>query len=169
MGSEVEKPKAVRLLPQLRVASPCGERWSAMTPGVDARTRHCGACRCDVHDISAMTAEAAEAFLQKKVGTAICVRLYQRADGTILTREDCSVGASRTRRRRVAVAIAVAGTAALTAAFAPAAPQECTTRGWTTTIDKAAPALVIPPTPDPGPQRQTGQHLMGAPPALRRP
>lgn len=149
MGSEVEKPRAVRLLPQLRVASPCGERWSDMTPGADARTRHCGACQCDVHDISAMTAEAAEEFLQQKVGTDICVRLYQRADGTILTRQDCSVGTTRTRRRRVALAIAVAGTAALTAALAPAAPQQCTPRAWSATIDKAALARVIPPAPDP--------------------
>jgi len=59
-----------------------------------------------VYDISAMTAEDAEALLRGAGGEA-CVRLYRRADGRLLT-ADCVVG-SRRRRRRRAVASVMGG------------------------------------------------------------
>ena len=41
------------LLQELRVASPCSERWDAMTG--DDRMRFCGTCQQHVYDLSEMT------------------------------------------------------------------------------------------------------------------
>ncbi|MBL8624989.1 MAG: hypothetical protein JNK64_27010 [Myxococcales bacterium] len=88
------------LLQEIRVASPCNERWDAMTG--DDRMRFCGSCQQHVFDLSAMTTAEAEGFLRERTGTA-CVRFYRRADGTVLT-ADCPEGVRRRRRRRFAVA-----------------------------------------------------------------
>lgn len=53
------------------------------------RVRHCSQCDLNVFNISNMThAEAVD--LVKQTEGRVCVRYYQRRDGTILTR-DCSV------------------------------------------------------------------------------
>ncbi len=88
------------LLQEIRVASPCGERWDAMTG--DDRMRFCGSCQQHVFDLSAMTTAEAEGFLRERTGE-VCVRFYRRADGTVLT-ADCPTGVRRRRRRRFAVA-----------------------------------------------------------------
>jgi hypothetical protein len=88
------------LLRDLRVASPCSERWDAMTG--DDRMRFCGKCRQHVYDLSEMTSAEAEGFLHARAGSA-CVRFFRRADGTVLT-ADCPEGVRRRRRRRFAVA-----------------------------------------------------------------
>lgn len=88
------------LLQELRIASPCNERWDAMTG--DDRMRFCGSCQQHVFDLSEMTGAEAEALLRARAGTA-CVRFFRRADGTVLT-ADCPEGVRRRRRRRFAVA-----------------------------------------------------------------
>lgn len=88
------------LLQEIRVASPCSERWDAMTG--DDRQRFCGSCKQHVFDLSAMTTVEAEDFLRTRTGS-VCVRFYRRADGTVLT-ADCPQGVRRRRRRRFAVA-----------------------------------------------------------------
>jgi hypothetical protein len=96
------------LLEQVRVASPCPANWDDMTG--DDRTRFCGLCQLSVHNISEMTATEAEAFLRDSVGEKrTCIRLYRRADGTILT-SNCPVGlrAARDRMRRVVSRVAAA-------------------------------------------------------------
>lgn len=94
------------LLREIRVASPCHERWEDMQG--DDRTRHCGKCDKDVHDLSAMSAADAEALLAAR-GASLCVRLYRRFDGTVIT-SDCPEGARLRRKRRI-----IAATAAVTA------------------------------------------------------
>jgi hypothetical protein len=74
----------------------------------DERVRHCGDCQTSVYNLSDLTREQAAALITEHAGD-LCVRFYQRADGTILTR-DCAVGARRRRRRRV-----IAGAAAVLA------------------------------------------------------
>jgi hypothetical protein len=51
------------------------------------RVRFCSQCRLHVYNLSALTRESAEAFLRNAEGS-VCVRLYRRPDGTVLTR-DC--------------------------------------------------------------------------------
>jgi len=97
------------MLDRVSVASPCSAKWDEMVG--DDRTRFCLSCDKNVFNISALPREEAEAFLQERVGGDVCVRFYQRADGTIMT-SDCSVGVQRKRRRK---ALGVAGAVAFTA------------------------------------------------------
>jgi hypothetical protein len=88
-------PKDGSPLENLRVASPCTVSWDAMKG--DDRVRHCGQCRLNVYDLSALTAPAAERLLREREGR-LCVRYFRRADGTVLTR-DCPVGLRAVRLR----------------------------------------------------------------------
>lgn len=102
------------LLSQIQIASPCSAKWEDM-PG-DGVARNCADCKLQVHNLSEMTSEAAEAFLQSRVGEGrVCARFYRRVDGTILTK-DCPVGLALWRKRarwaggRVAAALLFLGT-----------------------------------------------------------
>jgi hypothetical protein len=103
------------VLEQIQVAAPCRAAWAAMAG--DDRVRHCGDCRRNVYNLSGMTRDEAEALIVAKEGR-LCVRYFERADGTILFADDCGVGLERRGRRRRRVAIA--GTAALVAGMAGA-------------------------------------------------
>jgi hypothetical protein len=95
------------VLESLRIASPCGADWDDMRG--DERVRFCGRCEKNVYNLSAMSRAEAEAVVREKEGR-LCVRFYQRSDGTVLT-EDCPVGVRR-RRLRQRVWSAVSGLAA---------------------------------------------------------
>jgi len=82
-------------LSQLRIASPCTVSWDSMTG--DDRSRFCGQCKLNVYNISVMTQSEAERLIAEKEGR-VCVRMYQRADGTVLTR-DCPIGLAAVRKR----------------------------------------------------------------------
>jgi hypothetical protein len=109
--TEHEQRKLLPVLDNIRVAAPCTARWDAMIG--DDVVRHCVECKKNVYNLSGMTRDDAEAMLRARNGE-LCVRYYQRADGTILT-SDCDVGAARrTRTRRIAavgVAASLAGAA----------------------------------------------------------
>ena len=116
MSKELDDLKAKTKLPVLsgiRVASPCTVDWNAMTT-VDERVRHCGSCKKNVYNLSSMTREEAETLLLAKEGR-LCVRYYQRNDGTILLK-DCMIAPSAAKRRLIA-----AGAAALLATASGAA------------------------------------------------
>lgn len=107
--------RALPMLDQLRVASPCNADWNEMLG--DGRVRFCLSCEKNVYNLSAMTRADAEDLLRERLGNDLCVRFYQRADGTILT-EDCPAGAKKKRRRKLALAVAGAGAMAAAAASA---------------------------------------------------
>lgn len=92
------------VLDNIRVASPCSADWAKMTG--DERVRACGDCNKDVYNLSGMTRDEAQALIVAKQGR-LCVRYFQRSDGTILL-ADCTVGVARKRRRRLVAAGAVA-------------------------------------------------------------
>lgn len=95
------------LLQSIRVASPCPMRWEEMAG--DDRTRHCSECKLNVHNISDMTSEEAEAFLRAIVpGERVCGRFFRRSDGTNLTR-DCPVGLRAAREKAAQTAARVVG------------------------------------------------------------
>ncbi len=85
----------------LEIASPCSALWSEMTG--DDRSRFCQSCQLTVHNLSAMTTDDAQALLTKaqEADKRVCVRFYQREDGTVMT-QDCSVGVELSLRQRVA-------------------------------------------------------------------
>lgn len=104
------------LLNAVRVASPCPADWNAMDG--DDRSRHCAQCDKRVYNLSAMSASEAETFIRQATGR-VCVRLYRRADGTVMT-SDCPVGLAAVRARAARLAGRVAAAIALSASAAAA-------------------------------------------------
>ncbi len=106
----IEAKKRLPMLDQVRVASPCNASWDEMLG--DDRVRFCTSCEKNVFNLSAMSREDAEGLIQERVGGELCVRFYQRADGTIMT-QDCPVGVGKKRRKMAVLAAAGAGAMAL--------------------------------------------------------
>jgi hypothetical protein len=107
--------KTLPLLDTLQIAAPCKADWDEMIG--DEQVRYCGQCEKNVYNLSAMPRAEAEALLVEREGT-VCVRLYKRQDGTVLT-ADCPVGVRRRRRRRLAVATLGGGLMAAAASIVP--------------------------------------------------
>jgi len=103
------------LLENLRIASPCSASWDGMEG--DERVRFCRECRLHVYNLSAMDRAEAEALVREKEGQ-LCVRMYRRRDGTVLTR-DCPVGRGRARRWLVAQVAGVSGVFGIVGILAP--------------------------------------------------
>jgi len=106
----LSKKRALPMLDTMDIASPCTADWNQMVG--DDKVRYCGKCEKNVFNLSAMTREEAEITVLAKNGD-LCVRLYQRADGTVLT-QDCPVGVRRKRLRLVgalAIGSSLAGAA----------------------------------------------------------
>ncbi len=116
---EEARSRRLPLLETLRIASPCGARWEEMEG--DERVRFCGSCQKHVYNLSAMAGADAERLLAER-GDEVCVRLYRRADGTVMT-TDCPVGQRRRRVKRVAIAVAGAGAMAAASATAVVAAR----------------------------------------------
>ena len=84
-------------LDRIDIATPCSADWNQMKG--DARVRHCGDCRLDVFNISEMTRAEAVQLIAGRAGR-LCIRLYRRADGTLIT-ADCWERLRAARRRGV--------------------------------------------------------------------
>ncbi len=110
-------PTRLPLLERVSVAAPCSAEWDAMTG--DDRARFCAQCQKHVYNIASMSAEEAETFLRGAGGEA-CLRIYRRADGTVLT-SDCAVGVRRRRRRRAVASLVGGGLVAAGALLAAGA------------------------------------------------
>jgi hypothetical protein len=145
--------RAAPLLDNLRIASPCNESWENMIG--DDRTRFCARCEKHVHNLSALTRDQAEAFLERVTESA-CVRMYQRTDGTVLT-ADCPVGMRKKRVKRLFLATVGTGLAAAAGAIAFWAFEERVVMGEmrdvaggvgpmpTQVTDPPAPSFATPP------------------------
>lgn len=73
------------------VAAPCPVSWEGMESiEGDERIRHCTLCRLNVYNLSDMTRKEVKELFQNS-DEQLCIRLYRRQDGTIITR-DCPVG-----------------------------------------------------------------------------
>jgi hypothetical protein len=139
-----EQKRALPMLDQVRIASPCNASWTEMVG--DDRSRYCGKCEKNVYNLSAMTREEAELLMLEKDGN-LCVRLYRRTDGTVIT-EDCPVGVRRKRLRVVGVLAIGASALATAAGFAAAAGRPQVTQGameaMPRTVDSAIPEKMYP-------------------------
>lgn len=91
-------PRTLFLLDHIRLAQPCPASWEQMRG--DDRVRSCDLCKLNVYNLSALSRDEAETFIAAREGQQVCVRLYRRADGSVLT-QDCPVGL-RALRQRVA-------------------------------------------------------------------
>lgn len=85
-------------LDDVRIATPCSARWDDMVG--DDRIRHCRACDKDVFNIAGMSRAEASALVTNRSG--LCIRMFKRADGTVMT-ADCPVGVRKKRVRRLAI------------------------------------------------------------------
>lgn len=75
------------MLDDIRIASPCGERWERMRG--DARSRTCDRCELRVYNLVEFSREEIQDLIFKTDGR-LCARIYRRRDGRIMTR-DCGV------------------------------------------------------------------------------
>ena len=178
--------RGLPLLDQVRVASPCKADWNEMLG--DERVRFCLSCEKNVYNLSSMTKDDAESLLRERLGNDLCVRFYQRTDGTILT-ADCPVGVKKRRRKKLALAVAGAGALAAAAATSFMARRTCSlgaTQGEVTAVAggmmyegegqhvevKGDPSPVPPVAPIPttmGSAVPTFTTVMGAPPPITHP
>lgn len=88
------------MIDDLRIASPCGERWERMRG--DARSRVCDRCELRVYNLVEFSREEIQELIVRTEGR-LCARIYRRRDGRIMTR-DCGV-------RRMSWAVKVAALA----------------------------------------------------------
>jgi TonB family protein len=110
------------ILSRVQIAKPCSADWESMS-GND-RERACQLCHLNVYNISAMSKNEAESFLAERLPQGrVCVRLYRRTDGTIIT-DNCPRGlrAARDAARRVRQLASAAASLVLTF-FYPVAAQ----------------------------------------------
>lgn len=110
---------------QVRIASPCSEKWEQMKG--DERVRFCAQCKLNVFNIRELSETDARALLFKAEGR-VCGRVYQRPDGTVLTK-DCPTGLALLRRRALAAVTMVAAMALAVVGFRAVSKKECGTEG----------------------------------------
>jgi len=94
-------PAPLPLLESLTVAAPCPASWDDMEG--NERVRFCAHCQQSVYDVSALTRAEATALVERTTGR-LCLRLFRRTDGKVMTR-DCPVGVLRAARRRLAAVV----------------------------------------------------------------
>lgn len=138
---DTQEKEPTPLFAKLAIASPCPASWDDMRG--DNRVRFCGECKKNVYNVSEMTRLEAEELLRKNGDGDMCVRFYERADGTILT-QDCPVGVQKKQRRKLALAV-IGGTAMWGASIAAAASLVSSiVRGEDEAMPQAQ-AQVLPP------------------------
>lgn len=132
-----------RLVDKLEIASPCSEEWDDMVG--DERTRFCDSCRKNVFNISSMSGPEVEELIESAEGR-VCVRLFRRHDGTVLT-SDCPIGlAERAWRRARNTGLAAAAlmltllAGGFVAFFGRASCNLTDVRGWLETQQVEDPA-----------------------------
>jgi hypothetical protein len=91
-------------LDRIEIAVPCQVSWDTMAG--DDRVRHCGQCRQNVYNIAGFTRYEAMRLIEEKQGR-MCLRLFRRPDGTVLT-ANCRERLRAARKRGVFVFLGVA-------------------------------------------------------------
>src|SRR5205814_237703 len=104
----------------------------------DERVRFCKNCSLHVYNLSAMTRDAAQQLIAEREGR-VCIRMYRREDGTVITR-DCG-GAVKLAAKRISRFVTTASALVLSGVFAAI--------GWSRSAGAAAtekcdPAIVSP-------------------------
>jgi hypothetical protein len=106
---------------ELRVASPCDVPWSSMAGTHTVRA--CNDCKKKVYNLSVLTREEANATILATEGN-LCVQLYRRFDGTVLT-ADCPIGLRKLRRGYLMTRARIAGAAVALLAFIGLSASSC--------------------------------------------
>lgn len=102
-------------LARVRIASPCTADWDEMQG--DDKVRFYNLCSLNVYNAIAMTdAEVLEKVNELASGKKVCMRLFKRVDGTVLT-EDCPVGWRKARAQLRKAACCAWGSLSLAISF----------------------------------------------------
>ena len=88
-------------LEMIEIPNPCPVPWDSMTGG--DRVRRCAQCNKNVYQLAEMTRDEAEALVRSAEGE-LCVQLYRRADGTVVTKDCAATPVSRSLVSFLAVA-----------------------------------------------------------------
>jgi hypothetical protein len=96
------KKQKTDFLNSIYIASPCEIQWKDMDG--DDQVRFCESCKKNVFNIAAMSTDDAVKLLTDKNKERPCIKLYKRADGTLIT-DDCPVGLRKVRERCVKIAV----------------------------------------------------------------
>lgn len=94
-------------LNDIAIAAPCPTSWEEMEG--DDKIRYCSLCSLNVYNLSGMTRREGEALMKSATGP-MCITLYRRRDGTLITK-DCPVGRrlrDAFKRRMKAIAVSLA-------------------------------------------------------------
>ena len=144
-------------LTNLKIASPCSADWNAMVG--DNRKRFCGDCKLNVYNLSGMSKVEAENLLINAEGS-VCVRFFQRADGTVLT-ENCPVGWAKVMQRTKLFVTAAAslvfsflGAIGLQTAFSNGKDFSFNLPFVTPTPERLMGAVAFTPKPSPTPKKK---------------
>ena len=139
-------------LDAITIASPCTVPWDSMSG--DERRRFCGQCRLHVHDISQLTRREAVELLERTEGN-VCLRVWRRPDGRVVTR-DCG-RVRRALERRIlwlrttaATVLGALGLAGCRSACVTAPVTEPVSQ-VPATLDASRPTMGSPPMPPPPP------------------
>jgi hypothetical protein len=127
------------------IATPCEVAWDSLRG--DARVRHCGKCKQNVYNIEAMSRGEALRLVAAGEGR-VCLRIFRRPDGTVVT-ADCRSRLRAARARGIGAFMAVlvvAGLAQLAAmAFGLLDLRRLTHQGRT--MGAPAPVRMVSVTP----------------------
>jgi hypothetical protein len=164
-------PIASDPLDGLTIATPCQVPWESLAG--DDRVRHCGRCRQNVYNLESFSRAEALRLLRAREGRRVCVRLFRRDDGTVVT-ADCWARLRAARRRGLwafALALVVVGWAQLCAmAVGLHGLRHLVGRR---TMGELPVAVTRDPVRTPRPQPPDAdppvRHVMGAPPPLPPP
>jgi len=115
------------------IASPCTVDWNTMDG--DDRVRVCGACKHNVYDTSKLTSNEILDLMARDNNA--CLKIYRRADGTLLT-EDCPFGLRTIRRGARTVSKIAASVWALVLSFTSVSAQPSAIKTESTTKQKAS-------------------------------
>lgn len=86
-------PEIKSIVQSIKIAAPCNVDWDSMTG--DERKRLCGQCKLHVYNIEKLTSAEVVSLIQENEGK-VCMQIYRRKDGTILT-ENCPAGLRKLR------------------------------------------------------------------------
>lgn len=119
-GIERSAQSDLAIVNNIKIATPCKMDWNKMTG--DERKRYCQECKLHVYNVSELSPKETVDLLQNANGGRVCLQLYRRKDGTVMTR-DCPVAVWKLKKAYRRAAAAAAGLAAWLGIASPSFAQ----------------------------------------------
>ncbi len=113
----------------IQIATPCSADWDEMVG--DDRKRFCQDCKLNVYNVAELTPREVSELLGAANGGRVCMQIYRRRDGTVITR-DCPVAVQRVKKafkRSIAAVASLAATLGLALPSSAQTPPAGATKG----------------------------------------